>query len=81
MISQCSNSDCSRPLIYLENGRVIRTIRETSNFPEIQHYWLCGECYVLYDFSISKAGDVSYLRREKPLIMHREYYSGPRFAP
>jgi hypothetical protein len=30
---------------------------------------------------ISAVGDVAYLRREKPQVAQREYYSGPGFAP
>jgi len=81
MISQCMNSECGKPLRYLNNGRVIRTIKRTDGALAIQHFWLCGECYVLYDFSVSNGGDVAYSRREKPLAGHREYYLGPRFTP
>jgi hypothetical protein len=35
---------------------------------------------VIYDFSVTQGGEVSYLRRERPLLVQREYYSGPRFA-
>jgi hypothetical protein len=81
MISQCMNPNCGKPLRYLNNGRVIRTIRRVDDAMEIQHFWLCGDCYVLYDFSVSTAGNVSYLPREKPMVVQREYYLGPRFTP
>jgi hypothetical protein len=80
VISQCSNDECRKPLLYLDNGRVIRTIRQLDDATKIQHFWLCGDCYVIYDFSVTQGGEVSYLRRERPLLVQREYYSGPRFA-
>ncbi len=81
MISQCSNADCRKPLLYLDNGRVIRTIKHVDDNVEIQHFWLCGDCYVIFDFSVAEDGHVSYLRRERPMLVQKEYYSGPRFAP
>jgi hypothetical protein len=81
MISQCSNEECGKDLHYLDNGRVIRTIRQVANTTEIQHFWLCGDCYTTHDFSVSKDGIVSYLLRKAPLIVSKEYYSGPKFAP
>lgn len=81
MISQCSNGECGKPLHYLDNGRVIRTIKQLDDETEIQHFWLCGDCYLIYDFSVTEDGDVSCVRRAKPLIVQKEYYSGPRFAP
>jgi hypothetical protein len=80
MVSQCANSECGKPLRHLDSGRVIRTVKRVASSIEIQHFWLCGECYVLYDFSVSAAGDVSYLRREKSQVAQREYYSRPQFA-
>jgi hypothetical protein len=74
------NSECGKPLRYLNNGRVIRTIRRVGDVMEIQHFWLCGDCYVQYDFSISASGEVIYQRREKPLATQREYYLGPRYT-
>ena len=81
MISRCSNDECRKPLLYPDNGRVIRTIRQVEDTTEIQHFWLCGDCYVFYDFSVADDGSVSYLRRERPVLVQKEYYSGPRFAP
>jgi hypothetical protein len=80
MISQCSNEECGKDLHYLDNGRVIRTIRQVGNSTEIQHFWLCGDCYAFYDFSVLDDGIVSCLRRKARLIVSKEYYSGARFA-
>ena len=78
MIAQCSNDECRKPLLHLDNGRVIRTIRQLDTATEIQHFWLCGDCYVIFDFSVTDDGIVSYLRRKAPLIVSKEYYSGPK---
>jgi hypothetical protein len=80
MISQCSNSECRKPLTYLNNGRVIRTVKHTGFAPVIQHYWLCGECYLHHDFSISAADIVSCVSREMPIPMPEDQL-GPGFAP
>jgi hypothetical protein len=80
MISQCSNAECRKPLLHLNDGRVIRTIKHVNDMNEIQHFWLCGDCYMIYDFSVTEDGDVSCKRRERPLVVPKEYYSGPRLA-
>lgn len=80
MISQCINEECGKPLLYLDNGRVVRTIKQVDNTTEIQHFWLCGDCYLIYDFTVADDGIVSYLRRKAPLIVSQEYYCETRFA-
>jgi hypothetical protein len=80
MISQCANTACTKALLYLDNGRVIRTINHVLDKIEIQHFWLCGDCYVNFDFSVATDGRVSYLRREKPMRAQKEYYSIARIS-
>jgi hypothetical protein len=81
MVSQCSNPECRRPLTHLNNGRVIRTVRFNEDASEIQHYWLCGKCYVDLDFAVSNTGVVSCVRREKPLVIPTERYLGTSTTP
>src|SRR5437588_3112970 len=41
MLSRCANPSCSKPLVYLREGRIFA-------FPVteelIEHFWLCGPC-------------------------------------
>jgi hypothetical protein len=66
MISECLNPACRRELHYLRNGRVIRVVHSSQEPVAVEHFWLCGDCYLIYDFHISAAGAVSLTRRSEP---------------
>src|SRR6202522_648519 len=63
MISQCMNPECRKELHYLRSGRVIRTTRRNGAQVQVEHFWLCGECHLDYDFLFAKDGHVSLARR------------------
>ena len=63
MISQCMNPACGKELHYLRNGRVIRTTHRLGAQVKVEHFWLCGECHLDYDFLFAKDGHVSLTRR------------------
>jgi hypothetical protein len=65
MISQCMNPECRKELHYLRNGRVIRTTRRIGAQVHVEHFWLCGECHVDYNFLFAKDGRVSITPRSK----------------
>jgi len=66
MVSECANPKCRKPLIYLNNGRVVRIVHEPDSAIEIEHYRLCGNCFSAYDLCVSAAGIVSCVRRKSP---------------
>ena len=68
MISQCMNPDCRKELHYLRNGRVIRTTRRIGAQVEVEHFWLCGECHLDYDFLFANDGRVSLIHRHKLVV-------------
>jgi hypothetical protein len=80
MVSQCTNPECNKPLTYLDNGRVIRTVEYKEGRTEIQHFWLCGECYKFHDFFVSVRGGISCVRRANALAARKEYYSRPELS-
>ena len=63
MISQCMNPECHKELHYLRDGRVIRTMRRDAGHVRVEHFWLCGDCHMDYDFLFAKDGRVSLIRR------------------
>jgi hypothetical protein len=65
MISQCMNPQCRKELHYLRNGRVIRTTRRIGAQVHVEHFWLCGECHLDYDFLFANDGRVSVTPRSK----------------
>jgi hypothetical protein len=65
MISQCMNPECRKELHYLRSGRVIRTTRRIGAQVQVEHFWLCGECYLDYDFLFANDGRVSLIHRHK----------------
>lgn len=65
MISQCMNPECHKELRYLRSGRVIRTTRRIGGHVQVEHFWLCGECHLDYDFIFAHDGRVSLTHRHK----------------
>jgi hypothetical protein len=63
MIMNCLNPACSRELRYLRDGRVVRVIRGKDEEVSMEHYWLCGGCYQLYDFVFPPDGTVALGKR------------------
>ena len=53
------NPACRKELHYLRNGRVIRTTRRIGAQVQVEHFWLCGECHLDYDFLFANDGRVS----------------------
>jgi hypothetical protein len=69
MISQCMNPECHKELHYLREGRVIRTTHREAGPIQVEHFWLCGDCNMHYDFLFGKDGRVSLIRRPR-LVEH-----------
>jgi hypothetical protein len=65
MITQCMNPECRKELRYLRSGRVIRTTHRIGAHVQVEHFWLCGDCYLDYDFLFAKDGRVSLTARPK----------------
>jgi hypothetical protein len=63
MIAECFNPDCHKELRYLRDGRVVRIVRTDDDRISVEHFWLCGDCYRLYDFRFAVDGTVSLFRR------------------
>jgi hypothetical protein len=59
MIDNCFNPVCNKELRYLRDGRIVRIDRGSGNGATFAHYWLCGPCYISYDFSFSANGSVT----------------------
>lgn len=70
MIDRCFNPACKRKLHYLRDGRVVRVIQgknddySTDDY-SIEHYWLCGPCYDVYDFVFLPSGKVTIEPRSR----------------
>jgi hypothetical protein len=44
---------------------VIRTTHRIGAQVRVEHFWLCGECHLDYDFLFAKDGRVSLAQRHK----------------
>jgi LSD1 subclass zinc finger protein len=66
MISQCMNPDCRRDLHYLRDGRVVRCVLREQERVTLEHFWLCGDCHLNYEFRFSADGSISLARRHVP---------------
>jgi hypothetical protein len=63
MISECLNPACRRELRYLRDGRVVRVVHGLPAQVSVEHFWLCGDCYLNYNFKLSVDGEVTLSRR------------------
>ena len=63
MLSECFNPACHKKLDYLRYGRVVRTIHTSATGKYVEHYWLCGVCYGVFDFEFKADGSVALCRR------------------
>jgi hypothetical protein len=68
VINHRFNPTCHKELHYLRDGRVVRVIRSKDEWAAMEHSWLCGTCYQLYDFVFPPDGTVSLGAK-----MHREH--------
>jgi hypothetical protein len=66
MVSNCANPKCSKPLVYLREGRIFVFDVPINRLPEegsgrgshrLEHFWLCGECS--QTLLLQQAGDRS----------------------
>ena len=66
MVSNCANPKCSKPLVYLREGRIFVFDVPIHRLPEegsargshrLEHFWLCGECS--QTLILQQAGDRS----------------------
>ena len=67
MLTECLNPECRRELHYLRDGKVVRIVRQQEERVKVEHFWLCGECHLSYDFHFSPDGQVSVTRRYESL--------------
>ena len=65
MISKCLNPSCHKELHYLRDGRVVRTTRRVGTDVQVEHFWLCGDCHLGYDFLFATDGRVSVSPRPR----------------
>ena len=63
MLKECLNPECRKELHYLRDGKVVRVVRQQVEQIRVEHFWLCGECHLNYDFHFSADGRVSVLQR------------------
>jgi hypothetical protein len=59
MLSECCNPACRKKLHYLRSGRVVRILKKVADRTEVEHFWLCGACFVSYDFCLGEDGTPS----------------------
>jgi hypothetical protein len=70
MIDRCFNSACKKRLRYLRDGRVVRVLRSRNGQLRVEHFWLCGPCYTVYDFVFSQEGTPSLKSRLSNAFEH-----------
>ena len=63
VISECFNPACRTKLHYLRDGKVIRLIHTESRGVRIEHFWLCGACYMSHDLLFDKNGVLSLVTK------------------
>jgi hypothetical protein len=75
MVSNCANPKCSKPLVYLREGRIFvfdvpinRTAEESSGRGShcLEHFWLCGECSQTLLLQQASDRSVQLIQRRAP---------------
>jgi hypothetical protein len=72
MFAKCSNSDCGVPFDYRE-GQLIRYCKPpldgqfSTDYPCVEHFWLCGSCSKLYVFENERGSDIKIKPRMRKL--------------
>jgi hypothetical protein len=64
-LATCFNPQCKRELLYLREGRVMRVVTKQADCSQVEHFWLCANCYRTYDFCFSTAAGVSLVLRSR----------------
>ncbi len=64
MLNECFNPKCHRDLHYLRTGRVVRITRNDTSRIQVEHFWLCGECYRSFDFHFAGDGTMSMVAKK-----------------
>lgn len=83
MLSQCANSQCSKPFLRLRDGKLF--LVETERLPkpgqasgppfvrarqqqrQVEHYWLCDECAKLWTLIYDRERGVALSPLRKPV--------------
>jgi hypothetical protein len=68
MITECLNPSCRKELRYLRDGKVVRTVRYHEEQVKVEHFWLCGDCRLDFDFRFSADNQVSLTRRYESVV-------------
>jgi len=76
MISECLNRDCRKPLHYLREGRIVRTVFQEDGYLRTEHFWLCGECSRIFNFCLFPNEPPTLIRREIPRHAQRSMETG-----
>lgn len=71
VIDRCFNPNCRKRLDYLRDGRVVRVIRGKAEDASVEHYWLCGACYLQSDFDFRPDGSVGLGGKHDDLGMRK----------
>jgi hypothetical protein len=67
MVTKCANPACTKPFLYLREGKVLRVSSPSAAGPfrhPVEHFWLCGACSKEYDV-VREGGTVSVVRRRR----------------
>jgi len=68
MLSECFNPACRKELRYLRSGKVVMVLRRGTERTEVEHFWLCGACYVSYVFRCGEDGNPSLITKSSVQI-------------
>jgi hypothetical protein len=73
MVSQCANPKCSKPLVYLREGRIFifdmpatpaaGTASSGRGSHRLEHFWLCGDCCRIMVLHQNGEGDLELVPR------------------
>lgn len=76
MLGKCSNSSCSAPFRYLQNGQLFRLeadpVLGTSKFNKPEYFWLCDQCSSSMTLRIGGEGKLTPIVLRAPINSNRD---------
>jgi len=79
MLSKCANPACSKPLVYLREGKIFRMEQlpgpqpagqngdPSRNSHQIEHFWLCGACSARMTLVYDREDGVQVLPKQRTM--------------
>jgi hypothetical protein len=73
VVSQCANPECKTPFLYLREGRLFATRRQTAPAEEsrVEYFWLCASCAPRMNLVAAQDGAMNLVQHEETVAQRK----------